>query len=93
MPAPRHPPPFTAGEARDLRFPGEGFVFDAVWGGFHRLSPSAAGILRALRSGTPPQGIPALLAARYGIEEPRATRDAERFLQELHALGLAGEGT
>lgn len=74
--------------ARDLRYPGEGFVFDAVWGGFHRLSPSAGVVLHALSTGTPPRDIPALLMRRYGIEEARATRDAERFLQELQALGL-----
>ena len=89
MPTTRKAPHPHPDRSRNLRFHGDGFVFDAVWGGFHRLSPSAAIVLRALQAGTPPHGIPALLVGRYGIDEARAARDAERFLDELRALGLA----
>ena len=71
-----------------MRFLGDGFVFDPVWGMFHRVSPTAALLLRALDEGTKPRDLPALLVARYGIDQARAARDAERFMQELRALGL-----
>ncbi len=78
------------GPPLDLRFLGDGFVFDATWGTFHRVSPAAAFLLRTLADGKARRDLPALLSAQYGIEPARAARDVERFLQDLRSVGLIG---
>jgi len=75
-----------------LRFYEDRFVFDTVAGTFYRLNPSAAFVLRAIDSGTPPERLPELLQAEYGIDHKSAVRDAELFVNELAALGLAHGG-
>lgn len=72
----------------DLRFYGEGCVFEPVWGLFFRLSPSAALLLRALSEGQQQAALPLVLAQRFGIPLPRARRDTDLFLNDLAALGL-----
>ena len=75
-------------ESRKLKFYGDTFVFDAVWGMFYRISPTAAFVLRAMDGGALRDDLPDLLARQYGIDRTRAIRDAELFVNELTARGL-----
>lgn len=87
----RKPPQRTAPvrtESRSLKFYGDTFVFDVVWGMFYRISPTAAFVLRAMDGGASREDLPDLLARQYGIDRTRAIRDAEIFFNELSARGL-----
>ncbi|WP_237213244.1 PqqD family protein [Falsiroseomonas oryziterrae] len=76
---------------RHLKFYGDTFVFDTVWGMFYRISPTAAFVLRAIEGGAKRDDLPEMLARRYGIERTRAIRDAELFLNELTLRGLIAQ--
>ena len=89
--APRRAPPRR--EIRNLRFYGDTFVFDAAWGMFYRISPTAAFVLHAIDGGASREDLPDLLARHYGIDRSRAMRDAELFLNELTARGLVARET
>lgn len=75
-------------ESHALKFYGDTFVFDTVWGMFYRISPTAAFVLRALDDGASREALPDLLARHYGIDRTRAIRDAELFIGELTTRGL-----
>lgn len=74
-----------------LRFYGDEFVFDTVSGMFYRVSPTTSFILHSLEAGAEADQLPALLRARYGIDQSAATRDVELFFNDLAALELVGQ--
>lgn len=71
-----------------LRFYGDQFVFDTVSGRFHRLSPMAGFILKALIEGRNPDELGEMVETRFGIARMKAARDVELFLSEVRALEL-----
>jgi len=58
---------------------------------FYRISPTAAFVLRAIEAGASRDDLPDLLARQYDIDQARAMRDVELFLNDLGVLGLIGK--
>jgi len=65
-----------------------GFLFDTRTGATYSLSATGVALLRALIEGRRGDTLASLLTERYEVDEPLAARDAERFVQHLHDLGL-----
>lgn len=65
-----------------------GFLFDTRTGATYSLSPTGVTALRALMQGVRAGALAATLCQRYDVNEAQAARDLERFVQDLHDLGL-----
>lgn len=74
-----------------LRFYGDQFVFDTHSGMFYRLSLTAGFLLRAIDAGATVDQLPGLLQQECGINEKRAVRDVELFINDLSGLGVFEE--
>jgi len=81
----------TALHALTVQVEGALFVVDLRDGGCFELNGAAAVIWRGLVGGRPPAEISRELAARFGIDEPRAQADVAAFVSGLAARGLVRE--
>ncbi len=75
----------------NLRFYGDGFIFDTMSGMFYRISPTASFILRALDSGADPGKLADDVQQRYGIDRAAAVRDIELLRNDLTAIEPLGQ--
>ena len=69
---------------------GERFVFDCITGSFHRISETAAFIIRELQRETKLLDIIELFSKHYNISTKKAVADVEILISELIALNILG---
>lgn len=73
-----------------IKIYGERFVFDCITGSFHRISETAAFVIKELQRETKLQDIIDLFSKHYGISTKKAVADIEILISELIALNIFG---
>ena len=84
------PPPLYRPRPR-LELRPSGFLLDRSSGETFTLSETAQALFRAFVDGTPSDSLWQALTADFAVDEQVARRDAEAFLRQLKAAGLARE--
>jgi len=71
-----------------INFYGDRFIFDCITGSFHRISGTAAFVIRELQKNNSLLDIIHHFSKRYGISTKKAVTDVEILISELIALSL-----